>query len=152
MPRRARSCLQRLRAQQRAVAPVRLVLSLIVALVAAPAWTAVGNDCGSCSPTCPMHQHHADGQGSPAAHLGCHHSANAAPSQPGGGRADGPTVACATCGHHALLPGTVLPPVILATVRAQTVALLVEALPPRATVPPGRLADPPDPRPPTIAA
>jgi hypothetical protein len=61
-------------------------------------------------------------------------------------------VACATCGHHALLPGTMLPPMILPTAHPQAVVLVVEAAPPQVDAQYDRLADTPETPPPIVAA
>jgi hypothetical protein len=120
----------------------------ILALIGAPAWSALRNECDLCPRTCPMHQH-----GEPAAsaghHLGCHAASahdrhahqNAAPYR-------GPAVTRASCGNHGILPATVLPTVLLPAPHGLP-RLLARAtsvrIDPRR---PDRLLEPPDTPPP----
>jgi hypothetical protein len=93
-----------------------LVIVLAIALLGAPAVSALRNECNLCPPDCPMHQHH---NGVPGSHLGCH-GGGALTARLGqlGAPTHGPLLACATCGNHGLLPGTVLPPMIMPAAQA----------------------------------
>jgi hypothetical protein len=127
-----------------------LIIVMVLALVGAPAVGALRNECDLCPPDCPMHQQHDGGH---ASHLGCHgggalrarFSARDASTQ-------GPSVSCATCGNHGIMPATVLPPMILPSAQApstyappRTVQLADAALS-------SRVVDPPDTPPPIGAA
>jgi hypothetical protein len=135
---------RRCRATRAASAEAGLVVALVFALLAAPAVNALRSECDLCPPDCPMH--HGATQNGPAAHLGCHHSATHSPhpSEP----SDKPVLGCASCGNHSLLPGSVLPPMLLpdgcAIFRYETVGT--------ACIPDGALnsrgVDPPDTPPP----
>lgn len=127
-----------------------LVIALVLALLGAPAVSALRSECDLCPPDCPMHQHH---NGAPGSHLGCHAGgALAARLGQHGAPTHGPLLACATCGNHTLLPGTVLPPMILpstlppSTYVAAGVARFAEA------ALNSRVVDPPDTPPPIVAA
>jgi hypothetical protein len=150
MPRPPRAYLQRLRARSHAASSVRLVFILLLALVAAPPWSVLDNQCGLCPPTCPMHQHHTGPRDPRASHLGCHRSPASADHHDRG-PAHRPIVACATCGGHAQLSATMLPPMILPTAHPQAVVLVVERALRLADAQHDRLADTPD-TPPPIAA
>ena len=153
MPRPACSYLRYLRTRSHGAGSARLVIILVIALVAAPAWSALRNECGLCPPTCPMHQPHAGTQETHASHLGCHGSTASAGHHDRRAAHDHlPSVACATCGHHSQPPGTVLPPMILPTAHAQSVLLVVERAPRVSIAPHHRLTEPPDTPPPIVAA
>jgi hypothetical protein len=127
-----------------------VVLALV--LLGAPVVSALHNECDLCSPNCPMHHHQGTPNGS-ASHLGCHHAAASAArfghSTP---QANGPTVACATCGNHGLLSATGLPPMILPV--ASTLPTFDAPRPARVLLAGlnGRGSDPPDTPPPIGAA
>jgi hypothetical protein len=138
----------RSRAQQRALGVVCL---LVFALIGAPASNALRHECDLCPRTCPMHlarDHHGG-----AGHMGCHGVA-AAPGHDHGSTAPphGVSVTRASCGNHAILPATVLPPMILPTVQLVAVATTVNKAPQLITAHCGRSADPPDTPPPIDAA
>jgi hypothetical protein len=130
-----------------------VVIALVVALVGAPAWGAARNECDLCPSTCPMHQHRSGDTPAPSGHLGCHgHAPGGSTHRASTAGERGPSVSCATCGHHGVFPATVLPPVILPTALALAFSKAVHAAP----LPPipqhDRLADPPDTPPPISAA
>ena len=135
----------------RSQAQCGLIIALVLALVGAPAWSALRNECDLCPRTCPMHRD-SDRQHAPNSHLGCH-AVPAGTQQhhavPHGGR---PALARAACGNHGVLPATVLPPVILPAM--QGLPTLVAQHSPSRLDPsrPDRLADPPDTPPPIAAA
>ena len=128
-----------------------LVVALVLALIGAPAWSALRNECDLCPRTCPMHRDsdpaHASNQ-----HLGCHSAPAGAQHRhalPHGGK---PAVSRAACGNHGVLPATVLPPVILPAVHGLP-TLVAQQSPSRLeSTRPDRLADPPDTPPPIVAA
>jgi hypothetical protein len=126
MARRTTPLLMRLRpragAHRRLVA---LTLVVLLATVAAPAWSAMRNECDLCPPSCPMHHHGSSPAG--ANHLHCHGAGTgAAQAQriPSGHSLMSRT----TCGNHALVSATVLPPAILTAAPAYD-AVLVESEP-----------------------
>jgi len=67
-------------------------------------------------------------------------------------REPGPVVGRAACGNHAVMPGTLLPPVILPTAHRLPSLVAVRRALRLDTVLHGRLADPPDTPPPIAAA
>jgi len=124
---------------------------LVLALIGAPAWAALRNECDLCPRTCPMHRQ-SDGPHSAHQHLGCHAASSADHQHRAGSRDGRPAVTRATCGNHGVLPATVLPPVILQAVQGLP-SLVAQHSPSRLdSTPPDRLADPPDTPPPIAAA
>jgi hypothetical protein len=131
---------------------VGFVLTLVLALVGAPAWSALRNTCDICPRSCPMHEHGRQGASKATAHMKCHGApAGHAEDQPSTtGRS--PAVTRATCGNHGVMASTVLPPMLLpaalprlAVPAAQRAALSI-------TTGHARNADPPDTPPPIVAA
>lgn len=130
-----------------------LVLTVVLALVGAPAVSAVRNECNVCPRTCPMHHEDASPQPAKGPHLRCHAApAASAHEQPPVKHAGGPALGRATCGNHGIMPATVLPPMILPAAQARVFVAVVEAAPPSNPTRGGRLADPPDTPPPIAVA
>jgi hypothetical protein len=126
------------------------VLTLIAALVGAPATSALRNECELCPRTCPMH-HPQKPAPSTHSHLGCHAVQSGAhatrPEHP-----RGPAVTRPACSTHGVVSAVVLPPVILSAVRTLPRPALTRAAPRPDLTARGRQVDPPDTRPPIGAA
>ena len=129
---------------------VGVVCIVVFALIGAPASSALRNECDLCPRTCPMHLAR-DAGGAPA-HLGCHGNSAVPHAGHGTPHRHGRSVTRPTCGNHALLPATVLPPVILPSAELAAVADDVCSAPSMVTARHGRLVDPPDTPPPITAA
>jgi hypothetical protein len=141
-------------ARQRSAA---LVLTLVLALIGAPATSALRNECELCPRTCPMHRNHDTGAESgqkmhchPAqgAQLGQPHHA----SQPLTKQARCPSFGRPNCGNHGTIPATVLPPVVLSAALMHWVIPTAQRAPVTDSGDHGRAADPPDTPPPIAAA
>src|SRR5262245_48431886 len=152
MPRSTAPLLQRVRARTRVRrAALRVVCLLIFALIGAPASSALRHECDLCPRTCPMHLARAQQGGS--AHLGCHGTpTDPAHHHQSASHERAPSVARPTCGNHAVLPGTVLPPMLLPAVHVVTIAIGARRVPRRVAADYERSADPPDTPPPIDAA
>lgn len=143
-----RSPLQVLRPRPRlrrwidAIAPL-----LAFALLAAPASSALRNECDLCPSTCPMHHPRGDAAPGPAAHLHCHGKVAAHHSHSSGTNFSRPP-----CGNHGLVTATALPPVILTPAQLHRVIMRAERAAPRIAGTADRLSDPPDTRPPILTA
>ncbi len=146
------SLLQRMRPHPRLrTRMTALVLVVVFGLIAAPAWSALRNECDLCPPTCPMH--HAGNTSAPASpHLHCHGAQNSTSHHAAERAPTVPKVARPPCGNHGVTSATILPPVILATVPIQRVTLLDHSAPPIRTHSCTRLTEPPDTPPPIAAA
>lgn len=131
-----------------------LVLTVVLALVGAPAVSAVRNQCNVCPRTCPMHHVDASPQPAKAAHLKCHAPAAASEHQQHipVKHARGPALGRATCGNHGIMPATVLPPMILPAAQPRLIVAMADAPPLSNPAHCGRLADPPDTPPPITVA
>jgi hypothetical protein len=133
--------------------PIGLLLTVALALVSAPAVSAVRNQCNVCPRTCPMH--HADTSPHPAkaSRLKCHAPpAASAHEHPPVKHARGPALGRATCGNHGIMPATVLPPMILPAVQPRVIVAVAETASPSDPTRCGRQADPPDTPPPIAVA
>jgi hypothetical protein len=130
------------------------VLTLISALIGAPAISAVRNECNLCPTSCPMHQHPDDGHAKAAPPMKCHgakshgdEDRHTAPGQP-----RGLSIARAACGNHGLMPATALPPMLLPAVQPRLIVPVADTAPAAIATLSGRLAEPPDTPPPIRAA
>jgi hypothetical protein len=126
------------------------VLTLIVALVGAPATSALRNECELCPRTCPMHQQRQPAPGTHS-HLGCHAVQSGAHAKRPE-RQRGPAVTRPACSTHGVISAVVLPPVILPATRTLPRPALTRAAPQLRLAARARLVDPPDTRPPIGAA
>lgn len=141
---------RRLRAERRYGG---LLITLALALLGAPAWSALRNECDLCPPTCPMHRNHGAAPQAHAGHLNCHATpTGGAPVHPSTAHELGPSVRCATCGNHGIVPAAELPPMLLPATPAIPVVMAASLRPPLNTAPRERVADPPDTPPPIGAA
>jgi hypothetical protein len=132
---------------------VGLVLTVALALVSAPAVSAVRNQCNVCPRTCPMHHEDASPHPVKAPRLKCHAApAASAHEHPPVKHARGPALGRATCGNHGIMSATVLPPMILPAAQPRVMVAVVDAAPPPDPTGRGRLADPPDTPPPIAVA
>ena len=138
-------------ARQRSIG---LVLTVVLALVGAPAVSAVRNQCNVCPRTCPMHHDDASPQPGKAQHLKCHAApaASAQHEHPPVKHARGSALGRATCGNHGIMPATVLPPMILPAAQPRVIVAMAGAAPLSDPTRCGRLADPPDTPPPITVA
>jgi hypothetical protein len=137
---------------------IGLALTVVLALIGAPAVSAVRNECNLCPRTCPMHRHAGEPKESTprlkchGASGGGHHGAEQEPHAEGTTQHHGPTLARAACGNHSIMPATALPPMILPAALARTFVPVIEPASLRDPTWRGRLADPPDTPPPIAAA
>jgi len=146
------SLLQRMRPHPRLRARMTaLVFVLAFGLIAAPAWSALRNECDLCPPTCPMH-HRGDAAAGANPHLHCHGAQSAAPHHAAAHASPLPKVDRPPCGNHGVTPAAILPPVILTSVALQRFVLLDDSAPPIEARACPRLADPPDTPPPIAPA
>lgn len=134
-----------------------LVITLVLALIGAPATSALRNECELCPRTCPMHRDHAAGaetghkmhcHAAQGTQLGTHHHG----SQARAAQAHCPSFARPNCGNHGTVPATVLPPVVLSAALLHWVVPTVQRAPVTDGGANGRSADPPDTPPPIDAA
>ena len=145
------SLLQRMRPRPRLRASLTaLVLMLVVGLIAAPAWSALRNDCSLCPPTCPMH-HPRKKPAAASPHLNCHGVAKAAHHHADEQKSQVPKVGRPPCGNHGV-SANILPPVILTARPLARVTPIDQSVPPLGACWSNRLADPPDTPPPITTA
>src|SRR5262245_61637034 len=131
---------------------VGFVLTLVLALVGAPSWSALRNTCDLWPRACPTHAPRTLGAAKATAHMKCHGApAGHAEDQPSTtGR--NPAVTRATCGNHGVMVSTALPPMLLpAALPRLPVPAAQRALLP-ITAGYARSAAPPDTPPPIVAA
>jgi hypothetical protein len=137
-------------ARQRSIG---LVLTVALALVGAPAVSAVRNHCSVCPSTCPMHREATSPHPGKTPHLKCHAApAASADAPPPTGHGRGPALGRATCGNHGIMSVTVLPPMILPAAQPRVVVAVADSAPLSDPTSYGPLADPPDTPPPIAVA
>jgi hypothetical protein len=124
---------------------------LVFGLIAAPAWSALRNDCNLCPPTCPMH-HPGKKAAAASPHLHCHGVAKSVHDHADEQASQVPKVVRPPCGNHGVSPANVLPPVILTARPLQRVTPIDQSVPPLGACWSNRVADPPDTPPPIPTA
>jgi hypothetical protein len=135
-----------------------LAVTLVLALIGAPASSAWRNACDLCPPSCPMHQHRDDAAAEAAPRMKCHGAPAGSAlhetqeEQRRGANGRGPSVARPPCGNHGAVSATVLPPMILPSAAPRLIVAGAERAPLSSTATHRRLADPPDTPPPILAA
>ena len=145
-----------MRRRARAIARQRstgLVLTVVLALVGAPAVSAVRNQCNLCPDTCPMHREVSSPQPGKSPHLKCHAApAPSAHEAPPNRQVRGPALSRPTCGNHGIMAVTVQPPMILPAAQPRVVVAVADSAPLSDPTSCGRSADPPDTPPPIAVA
>ena len=127
-----------------------LIASLVLALIGAPALSALPDECTLCPRTCPMHQH---GSGAAAApHATCHMAATQSAPHAHNTSDRGPALTCAACGKHGGSAATVLPQVLLTVRQRLPYPVSTDAAPAPEAFGYARASDPPDTPPPITAA
>ena len=129
-----------------------LTVLLVLALIGAPATSALRNECSICPRTCPMH-HAREAAEAARPQLNCHAApAGAAHHHRPSAHTRGPAFGRATCGTHAVVAAIVLPPVILPAARPLPILTATQSAPRPDRTWQARLTDPPDTPPPIAAA
>lgn len=121
-------------------------VTLVLALLGAPASSALRSECDLCPRTCPMHQRRDAIAERPR--LNCHGSAQHSPAR----THPGERIARPPCGNHGIVSATALPPIILARAPRYRVVLVTAPAPHAAFAAPQRLAEPPETPPPILPA
>lgn len=129
-----------------------LTVLLVLALIGAPATSALRNECSICPRTCPMHHAREEAEAA-RPRLNCHAApAGAAHRHRPSEHTRGPAFGRANCGTHGLAAAIVLPPVVLQAVRPMPILVATRAAPWPDLTWQARLSDPPDTPPPIAAA